>query len=349
MEKKVFKIFISSTFTDLKDIRTEVISGVLKAGHLPIMMESFPATATQKEMITNKISSCDAYFVIIGSKYGSIDPDTKLSYTEWEYDYAKESGLPIYTMIMTEDFISSRFQNGKIKLEDIETSKPEYIALVEKTKLRLADFVDGFEQIKSMSEAGILQIVRDYSDVMIGLVSGNILEDLSIAENEIEKLRQGRSKLQVQLTEAQHQKTSVISLPENKEFDDLLNEKFQSKSTDTVLEDGIVYIKNFVEAKVNQLKQKIDNHRGKIYLGYDSRKKDEVLFGMDPDCIFYLANYEEGVINIKVKINEPFSFESIDKMNIVNDTLKSEKFDEKLSVEYLNRILELYYKIKGNE
>ncbi len=48
---KIFKIFVSSTFTDLEDVRLQAMQGVLKAGHMPIMMEGFAATATQKEII----------------------------------------------------------------------------------------------------------------------------------------------------------------------------------------------------------------------------------------------------------------------------------------------------------
>ncbi|MDT6370895.1 DUF4062 domain-containing protein [Enterococcus faecium] len=51
---KIFKIFVSSTFTDLEDVRLQAMQGVLKAGHMPIMMEGFAATATQKEIIKKK-------------------------------------------------------------------------------------------------------------------------------------------------------------------------------------------------------------------------------------------------------------------------------------------------------
>ncbi len=31
--------------------------------------------------------------LIVGSKYGTIDPESGLSYTEWEYDYALDNGI----------------------------------------------------------------------------------------------------------------------------------------------------------------------------------------------------------------------------------------------------------------
>lgn len=59
---------MSSTFTDLEDVRKEVVSGVLKSGHLLIMMEGFNAISTQKEKISKEINSSDAYILVVGSK-----------------------------------------------------------------------------------------------------------------------------------------------------------------------------------------------------------------------------------------------------------------------------------------
>lgn len=56
MTEKIFKVFVSSTYTDLEDVRNKAILGILKAGHLPVTMEGFSATATQKEMITKKLN-----------------------------------------------------------------------------------------------------------------------------------------------------------------------------------------------------------------------------------------------------------------------------------------------------
>ncbi|MEK4947802.1 DUF4062 domain-containing protein [Carnobacterium sp. FSL W8-0810] len=346
MTEKIFKVFVSSTYTDLEDVRNKAILGILKAGHLPVTMEGFSATATQKEMITKKIESCDAYMVIIGSKYGTIDSDTSLSYTEWEYDFAVEKGLPIYTMILSEKFIESRVHSGKISIKDIETSKMEYKAFINKAKGRLADFIDNNEQVKSMSEAGILQLVKDYKSNMIGWVSATALEDLNMAQDELERLRQTRSQLQVKLANAQTEKNNLSKLPDNDDFDNLLTQKFQPNSTDSIIEDGIVYIKEFVEEKVKQLKTKIVNHRGSIALGYDVNKKDTVLFRLDPDSITYIADYDQGIIDVKVALADPGLYETVDRLMVHDNILISENFKETLSIDYLNKTLNLYYKKK---
>ena len=189
MNEKVFRVFISSTFTDLEDIRKEVILGIKKAGHYPVSMEDFPAIATPKDMIMAEISVCDAYVLIVGSKYGSIDSETNLSYTEWEYDYAVEKGLPIYTMMLSNDLIDARIKEGLLTLEDVEISADKYIKFIAKVKNRLVDLVNSSNQVKSMSEAGILQLIRSYGKDMTGLVSGTVLMELEVLKKELKNLQ----------------------------------------------------------------------------------------------------------------------------------------------------------------
>lgn len=58
-------------------------------------MEMFNAgDQTQWETIKSYIDSSDYYLVILAHRYGSKDPASGLSYTEKEYDYAGEQGVP---------------------------------------------------------------------------------------------------------------------------------------------------------------------------------------------------------------------------------------------------------------
>ena len=45
------------------------------------------------------IDECDLYLLVIGGRYGSIDEETGMSYTEKEYNYAKTKGLPVLVLI----------------------------------------------------------------------------------------------------------------------------------------------------------------------------------------------------------------------------------------------------------
>jgi hypothetical protein len=92
---KKYQVFISSTFDDLKEHRDAVVKALLQLGHLPVGMEMFNAgDQTQWETIKSYIDSSDYYIVILAHRYGSKDPASGLSYTEKEYDYAGEQGVP---------------------------------------------------------------------------------------------------------------------------------------------------------------------------------------------------------------------------------------------------------------
>src|SRR6266404_5787528 len=98
MDKK-YSVFISSTFTDLKEERQAVLRVVLELGHMPVGMELFPASDdTSWALIKDVIDSSDYYLVIIGGRYGSLD-DEGLGYTEKEYDYAHDSKKKVIALL----------------------------------------------------------------------------------------------------------------------------------------------------------------------------------------------------------------------------------------------------------
>jgi hypothetical protein len=93
MDRK-YQIFISSTYEDLKEQRDAVVKAVLKMGHLPVGMEMFNAADQQQwEIIKRHIDNSDYYVLIVANRYGSIGPEN-ISYTEQEYEYATEKGVP---------------------------------------------------------------------------------------------------------------------------------------------------------------------------------------------------------------------------------------------------------------
>jgi hypothetical protein len=96
-----YQVFISSTYEDLKDEREQVLKAVLNLGHIPIGMEMFnAANETQWEMIKRRIEESDYYIVIIAHRYGSIEQESGLSYTEKEYDYASSIGIPTLGFVL---------------------------------------------------------------------------------------------------------------------------------------------------------------------------------------------------------------------------------------------------------
>nr|WP_146077661.1 DUF4062 domain-containing protein [Clavibacter michiganensis] len=94
MERR-HQVFISSTFADLTDERREIIQSLLEMDCIPAGMEMFPAAnEDQMTLIKGVIDECDYYLVVIGGRYGSMSLEG-ISYTEQEYDYAVEQGVPV--------------------------------------------------------------------------------------------------------------------------------------------------------------------------------------------------------------------------------------------------------------
>lgn len=98
MDKR-YQVFVSSTFTDLKEERSSVIQTLMEMNCIPAGMELFPAIDEQQwEFIKKIIDDCDYYLLIIGGKYGTIAEDG-LSYTEKEFDYAVSKGLKVVVLV----------------------------------------------------------------------------------------------------------------------------------------------------------------------------------------------------------------------------------------------------------
>jgi len=98
-----YQVFVSSTFADLRDERELVTWKLLKEDHIPAGMETFPASDDRGwETIMRAINDSDYYILIVGLRYGSVEPESGLSWTHREYRYAKERGIPVLAFLRDE-------------------------------------------------------------------------------------------------------------------------------------------------------------------------------------------------------------------------------------------------------
>lgn len=120
MEKR-YQIFISSTFSDLKEERKAVIESLLTARHIPAGMEMFSASNDEQfKYIKKIIDNCDYYVLIIAARYGSINSNTGISYTEQEYNYAVSKNIPVLVFLHDDPYnlpAEKREDDQKGKLE----------------------------------------------------------------------------------------------------------------------------------------------------------------------------------------------------------------------------------------
>lgn len=115
-QDKIYQVFVSSTYEDLKMERQEVMAAVVSTGNVPIGMEYFPAgDAAPFDYIKKQIDGADYYILIVAGKYGSIDEATGISYTEMEFDYAISKGVPV-AVLLHKDI--TKLSGSKLEMDD---------------------------------------------------------------------------------------------------------------------------------------------------------------------------------------------------------------------------------------
>jgi len=163
-----YQVFVSSTYTDLKEERWEALMCLLSMDMIVSGMELFPASNMEQfEYIKRVIDDCDYYLLILGGRYGSVPEGGAASFTEMEFEYARQTGKPIIALLHD-------------KPETLPEEKRERDpALAEKFKTfrksvsndRLVAFWQGKEDIAKKLAPAIHQILRDQPG--LGWVRGN--------------------------------------------------------------------------------------------------------------------------------------------------------------------------------
>lgn len=95
------QVFVSSTYRDLRDERQAAVQAILTSGHIPAGMELFQAgNRSQWDVIRQWIDDSDVFLLILGGRYGSIEPESRKSFVELEYDYASDADKPTFSCVI---------------------------------------------------------------------------------------------------------------------------------------------------------------------------------------------------------------------------------------------------------
>ena len=121
MDNVKYQVFISSTYSDLIDERRKVLEVLLMADCIPAGMENFVATDDEQFGVIKKvIDLCDYYILILGRRYGSLNENSGISYTEMEYNYAIDKGIPVLVFVLDD---SIEIEKDKEEQDDIKKGK----------------------------------------------------------------------------------------------------------------------------------------------------------------------------------------------------------------------------------
>lgn len=218
--KKRLQVFVSSTYVDLIEERQAAVSAILKSGHIPAGMELFTAgDKSQLEIIKRWIDESDVYMLILGGRYGSVEAESGVSYTELEYNYAKEAEKPLFAVVITDSALEKKVKISGTSV--IERDRPTQLKLFREMVLtNMSSFFEDLKDIRLAVMESLPEIAatRNLSD----WVSGDDIPDTKGLVDEISKLNAEITAL-VKENAALNKKLSSNRTATNaEEFDELI-------------------------------------------------------------------------------------------------------------------------------
>jgi len=95
---KRYQVFISATYTDLKEERGVLLQTLPALSCLPSTFEAHTQSLSTMVNIRRRIDESDYYVLLLGSRYGSLMP-SGVSYTHMEYVYAATKQKPMLILM----------------------------------------------------------------------------------------------------------------------------------------------------------------------------------------------------------------------------------------------------------
>jgi HEAT repeat protein len=100
----VSKIYVSSTFSDLRAHRSALSLAIRRLGHVDIAMEYYVAEdARPLDRCLRDAGSCDLYVGLFARRYGFCPPGQPRSITELEFRAARAAGIDCLCFLLPED------------------------------------------------------------------------------------------------------------------------------------------------------------------------------------------------------------------------------------------------------
>lgn len=175
LSQKKFQIFISSTYKDLIDERQMAVQAIVKMGHIPAGMELFKAGASQWQTITKWIDESDIYVLILGGKYGSINPNEGKAYTHLEYEYALSTGMPVFALVLSEKFLESKKEESSEEEVYEKENIEKYNEFKKLVLSKIVKFVDDIKDIHIEIQDNITSIAQERK--LVGWSKGDNTEN----------------------------------------------------------------------------------------------------------------------------------------------------------------------------
>lgn len=157
--------------------------------NFPAGMELFQAgSETQKNTIQRWIDESDVYLLILGGRYGSIEPITDKSYTHWEYEYAGQAGKPRFAVVISDEALRIK---GQQNIDFIERQNyAKYEEFKKEVLSHMSKFFNDSKDIKLAIQGALTEIMQLHPNLP-GWVRGNdVSQIIKELEAQISTLKQ---------------------------------------------------------------------------------------------------------------------------------------------------------------
>lgn len=161
-----YQIFISSTFEDMEEERRTAVEMILRTDNIPAGMEQFPSGNWKSwDIIKEWIDASDIYLLILGGRYGTVDPSTGKSFTHMEYEYAIETQKPMFACVINEDYLNEKIRlHGRDKVTERD-NLAKYHAFMDLVRGKECDFYSSLDDLSNHISCGIPNTIRRYNDL----------------------------------------------------------------------------------------------------------------------------------------------------------------------------------------
>lgn len=202
MNKKL-QVFVSSTYTDLIEERQAAVEAILDAGHIPAGMELFKAgNESQLKTIYKWIDESDVYMLILGGRYGSVESKSGKSYTQLEYEYALNRNIPVFTVVLSKDFLTSKINSLGLE-KTMEQDYPDKHKSFKTTVMsKIIREVDDCKDIKITIHSTLNEFINEYNltgwirnskendTIQLLKDNTNLLKENNLLNKQIQKLQE---------------------------------------------------------------------------------------------------------------------------------------------------------------
>jgi hypothetical protein len=95
------RVFVSSTYIDLKDHRQRVITQLRRAGYHVDPMEDWTSDANEPKLFSlDRLDGCQACVLLVGFRRGFVPAGEGRSITQMEYDHAIDRGVAVLPFLL---------------------------------------------------------------------------------------------------------------------------------------------------------------------------------------------------------------------------------------------------------